>query len=80
MARASAAYLRDTRTPARRSHAAARRHADLRPVDARRRRPAAQFVLMDVQQQRIVVYVYELFGDEVKVKKIEHQKAPVQVA
>lgn len=43
----------------------------------------AQFVLMDVQQQRIVVYVYELVGDEVKVKKIEHQKAgaePVQTA
>ena len=43
-------------------------------------RRARQFVLMDVQSTRIVVYVYELFGDEVKVKKIEHQKAPVQVA
>ena len=30
---------------------------------------------MDVQQQRIVVYVYELVGDELKVKKIEHTKA-----
>ena len=30
---------------------------------------------MDVQQQRIVVYVYELVADEVKVKKIEHTKA-----
>ena len=38
------------------------------------------FVLMDVQQQRIVVYVYELVDDEVKVKKIEHtQSAPQAV-
>ena len=34
-----------------------------------------QFVLMDVQQQRVVVYVYELVADEVKVKKIDHMKA-----
>ena len=39
-----------------------------------------QFVLMDVQQQRIVVYVYELVAEEVKVKKIEHTKAAVAVA
>jgi vacuolar protein sorting-associated protein 29 len=30
---------------------------------------------MDVQQQRVVIYVYELVGEEVKVKKIEHTKA-----
>jgi hypothetical protein len=35
---------------------------------------------MDVQQQRIVVYVYELVAEEVKVKKIEHTKAAVAVA
>lgn len=45
--------------------------------------PTPSFVLMDVQQTRIVVYVYELVADEVKVKKIEHTKAaaaPVQSA
>ena len=46
--------------------------------------PTPSFVLMDVQaQQRVVVYVYELVGEEVKVKKIEHSKAtapPVQSA
>ena len=29
---------------------------------------------MDVQAQKVVVYVYELLGDEVKVKKIEHAR------
>uniref|UniRef100_A0A7S2JKV8 Vacuolar protein sorting-associated protein 29 n=1 Tax=Haptolina brevifila TaxID=156173 RepID=A0A7S2JKV8_9EUKA len=45
--------------------------------------PTPSFVLMDVQQTRVVIYVYELVGEEVKVKKIEHAKAPaagVQVA
>lgn len=46
--------------------------------------PTPSFVLMDVQaNQRVVVYVYELVGEEVKVKKIEHSKAtapPVQSA
>jgi vacuolar protein sorting-associated protein 29 len=37
--------------------------------------PTPSFVLMDVQQQRVVIYVYELVGEEVKVKKIEHTKA-----
>jgi vacuolar protein sorting-associated protein 29 len=45
--------------------------------------PTPSFVLMDVQQTRVVIYVYELVGEEVKVKKIEHAKAPaagVQIA
>ena len=45
------------------------------PTFALEKEPTPSFVLMDVQQQRIVVYVYELIADEVKVKKIEHQKA-----
>jgi len=36
--------------------------------------PIPSFVLMDVQAQRVVIYVYELVNDEVKVKKIEHTK------
>jgi len=37
--------------------------------------PTPSFVLMDVQQQKCVIYVYELVGEEVKVKKIEHLKS-----
>ncbi len=37
--------------------------------------PTPSFVLMDVTANRVVVYVYELKGDEVKVQKIEHSKA-----
>ena len=36
--------------------------------------PSPSFVLMDVQGTKVVTYVYQLEGDEVKVKKIEHQK------
>jgi len=53
------------------------------PSFALDKEPIPSFVLMDVQQQRIVVYVYELVGEEVKVKKIEHTKGgagAVQVA
>ena len=53
------------------------------PSFALDREPTPSFVLMDVQQQRVVVYVYELVGGEVKVKKIDHAKAApaaVQVA
>ena len=62
----------------------ARRTRPARLAPAHARAPpassACQFVLMDVQQQRIVVYVYELVSEEVKVKKIEHTKsAPVAV-
>lgn len=46
------------------------------PAFALDKEPTPSFVLMDVQAQRVVVYVYELLGDEVKVKKIEHIKAP----
>ena len=38
------------------------------------------FVLMDIQGVNVVTYVYELHGEEVKVKKIEHtQSAPQAV-
>ena len=37
--------------------------------------PTPSFVLMDVQGATMTTYVYELIDDEVKVKKIEHQKA-----
>jgi len=37
--------------------------------------PVPSFVLMDLQGGNVVVYVYELHGDEVKVKKIEHAKS-----
>ena len=52
------------------------------PSFALDREPTPSFVLMDVQQQRVVVYVYELVAGEVKVKKIDHTKAaaPVQMA
>jgi vacuolar protein sorting-associated protein 29 len=46
------------------------------PTFALDKEPTPSFVLMDVQAQRVVVYVYELLGEEVKVKKIEHNKAP----
>ena len=45
------------------------------PSFALDKEPTPSFVLMDVQQQRVVVYVYELVNDEVKVKKIDHTKA-----
>ena len=45
------------------------------PAFALDKEPTPSFVLMDVQAQRVVVYVYELVGEEVKVKKIEHKKA-----
>jgi vacuolar protein sorting-associated protein 29 len=35
----------------------------------------ASFVLMDLQGQNVVTYVYEMVDEEVKVKKIEHAKA-----
>lgn len=53
------------------------------PMFALDKEPTPSFVLMDVQQQRAIVYVYELVEGEVKVKKIEHTKvaaAAVQVA
>ena len=31
--------------------------------------------LMDIQGTNVVTYVYELHGEEVKVKKIEHTKS-----
>ena len=37
--------------------------------------PTPSFVLMDVQGATMTTYVYKLIDDEVKVKKIEHQKA-----
>lgn len=37
--------------------------------------PTPSFVLMDVTASRAVVYVYELVGEELVVKKIEHTKA-----
>ena len=33
------------------------------------------FVLMDVDEEHVVVYVYELVDGEVKVDKIDYQKA-----
>ena len=36
------------------------------------------FVLMDIQGENVVTYVYELHGEEVKVKKIEHTKGQPQ--
>lgn len=33
------------------------------------------FVLMDVQGATVVVYVYKLYGQDVKVEKIEYKKA-----
>ena len=33
------------------------------------------FVLMDIDGPRVVAYVYELVGEEVKVDKIEYSKA-----
>ena len=30
--------------------------------------PSPSFALMDVQQQRVVIYVYELLGDEVRLR------------
>lgn len=32
------------------------------------------FVLMDIQSSTVVVYVYQLIDDEVKVEKIEYKK------
>lgn len=37
--------------------------------------PTPSFALMDVTGGKIVVYVYQLVGDELVVKKIEHTKA-----
>jgi len=42
--------------------------------------PVPSFVLMDVQGVNVVTYVYELHGEEVKVKKIEHTKSQPQSA
>eukprot|EP00243_Klebsormidium_subtile_P006359 TRINITY_DN2696_c0_g1_i2.p1 TRINITY_DN2696_c0_g1~~TRINITY_DN2696_c0_g1_i2.p1 ORF type:complete len:191 (-),score=45.77 TRINITY_DN2696_c0_g1_i2:177-749(-) len=36
------------------------------------------FVLMDIDGQRVVVYVYELVNGEVKVDKIDFRKPPAQ--
>lgn len=36
------------------------------------------FVLMDIQGVNVVTYVYELHGEEVKVKKIEHTQGQPQ--
>eukprot|EP00270_Netrium_digitus_P006067 TRINITY_DN1826_c0_g1_i1.p1 TRINITY_DN1826_c0_g1~~TRINITY_DN1826_c0_g1_i1.p1 ORF type:complete len:206 (-),score=52.23 TRINITY_DN1826_c0_g1_i1:150-767(-) len=36
------------------------------------------FVLMDMDKQRVVVYVYELVNGEVKVDKIDFRKPPMQ--
>lgn len=33
------------------------------------------FVLMDIDGPRVVAYVYELVGEEVKVDKVEYSKA-----
>ncbi|KAL1527064.1 hypothetical protein AB1Y20_015748 [Prymnesium parvum] len=38
--------------------------------------PTPSFVLMDISGSKVITYVYELHGDEVKVKKIDHVKAP----
>ncbi|XP_054167456.1 vacuolar protein sorting-associated protein 29 [Oppia nitens] len=33
------------------------------------------FVLMDIQSSTVVIYVYQLIGDEVKVERIEYKKS-----
>ena len=38
--------------------------------------PTPSFVLMDITGSKVITYVYELHGEEVKVKKIDHVKAP----
>jgi len=38
--------------------------------------PVPSFVLMDISGNKVITYVYELHGDDVKVKKIDHVKAP----
>ena len=40
--------------------------------------PTPSFVLMDLQGQNAVTYVYEMKADEVKVKKVDHTKATPQ--
>lgn len=37
--------------------------------------PVPSFVLMDVQGNSVVTYVYKLIDDEVKVEKLEYKKA-----
>lgn len=37
--------------------------------------PTPSFVLMDLQGESVTTYVYELHGEEVQVKKIDHTKA-----
>ncbi|KAI8875850.1 Metallo-dependent phosphatase, partial [Backusella circina FSU 941] len=37
--------------------------------------PIPSFVLMDVQNNSVVTYVYKLIDDEVKVEKLEYKKA-----
>ncbi|RWS05866.1 hypothetical protein B4U79_14240, partial [Dinothrombium tinctorium] len=32
------------------------------------------FVLMDIQSSTVVIYVYQLIGDEVKVERLEYKK------
>ena len=47
---------------------------------AARRQVHASFVLMDLQGQNVVTYVYEMVDGDVKVKKIEHTKGAPQKA
>ena len=35
------------------------------------------FVLMDIQAETVVAYVYQLHGDDVKVDRIEYKKTAV---
>jgi vacuolar protein sorting-associated protein 29 len=36
--------------------------------------PTPSFVLMDIQGNSVVIYVYKLIDDEVKVEKLEYKK------
>ena len=45
------------------------------PISSEKKATVPSFILMDIQSNTVVTYVYQLIDDDVKVERIEFKKA-----